>query len=90
MYRIIFTAAAAAALAACGSGGDEGGGTDLNTRDNTLPPGNVLEAPTGQGPTIDPNAGTATFDNGSQVQLNDMNASGGGNAVGTTGNQTAQ
>ncbi|HEY0012471.1 MAG TPA: hypothetical protein VGB79_06410 [Allosphingosinicella sp.] len=90
MYRILFTAAAAAALAACGSGGGNGSATDLNEHDNTLPPGNVLEAPTGQGPTIDPNAGTATFDNGTEVQLNDVNASGGGNSAGTMGNRTGQ
>ena len=82
MRRILITAASVLAVAACGGHDADENPGDLNVVDNTLPPGNVFEAPTGNGSTVTPT------ENGLTIEVPVGNGSA-GNTAAPAGN-TAQ
>ena len=85
MHRLLLAAASILALAACEA--DEIP-RDANIVDNTVPPGNVLEPPTGNGSTVTPTENGLTIEvpvgNGTAPGGN--TAAPGGNAIQPPGN----
>ena len=89
MHRILLTATAVLALAACGGPDADENPGDLNVVDNTLPPGNAFEVPTGEGPSITPTGNGVLIEPGGNQAVTGAtpaNPTGGGNAGATGGN----